>query len=638
MPTTRNILIGIALLATGLLLGFLLFGGSAAPDTSDAATGDPDTPSASAQNETWTCSMHPAVRQDTPGNCPICGMDLIPADEGAPRNDTSESDPYSMVMTDAAMQRAQVQTTAVVREAPTREITLSGRLAVDERRLTTVTAHVDGRIRELMVDFTGAAIQEGQTMGTIYSPELISAQRELLEALKHEDRSPRMVESARRKLRLWELSEETIRGIEEAGEVQTEVPITSPVSGVVMDRRISREQHVQEGSILYEVADLSALWVVFEAYEEDLPWLREGQSVRVEMRSSVTPAREATISYIDPVVNPGTRTVRVRATLSNPNGRLKPDMLVRGTVQSPMDTEALLVPASAVLWTGPRSLVYVHDRSSNATRFEAREVTLGPRVGDRYVIEDGLAEGEQVVTNGAFRVDSAFQLADRRSMMNAELGSGRTPTGHDHGGMGDGEMEDSEMEDGAMDHSAMGHDAAADTAHPTSIPGDDAHDDLATPETTFRDAVPDAFRAQLTSVVDAYLDVRDALVASDEAAARSHLQNMQRALDQVDMALLDTAPHDAWMQDLQAMEAHLSHIEAADGLQALRAEFNTLSLVLAYSIQRFGVDMPVYRQYCPMAFDEAGAYWISDEATIRNPYVPDDMLRCGEVVEPLSAE
>ncbi len=629
MPTTRNILIGTALLATGLLLGALLFGGSTAPAASDTASNDTDTTAASAQPETWTCSMHPAVRQDEPGSCPICGMDLIPASQPASGSDAAGNDSYHMVMTDAAVQRAQVQTTEAVRGTPTREVTLSGRLAVDERRLTTVTAHVDGRIRELMVDFTGAPIREGAPMATIYSPELISAQRELLEALKHADRTPRMVEAARRKLELWELSAETIRGIEEAGDVQTEVPIVSPVSGTVMDRRVSREQHVQEGAILYEVADLSALWVVFEAYEEDLPWLREGQTVTFSMRSNAGSPQEATISYIDPMVDPQTRTARVRATLSNPNGRLKPDMLVRGTVQSPMDDEALLVPDSAVLWTGPRSLVYVQDRASNAPRFEAREVALGPRVGNRYVIKDGLTEGEHVVTHGAFRIDSAFQLADRRSMMNVEPGE-MEDSGMDHD-----EMEDSEMEDGAMDHSEMDHGEADDTAHPTQMPGEGTHDDLATPDTTFRDAVPDAFRAQLTAVVEDYLDVRDALIASDEAAARSHLQNMRDALDRVDMALLDDAPHDAWMQDLRAMESHLSHIGTTDGLQGLRAEFNTLSLVLAYSIQRFGVDRLVYRQYCPMAFDGDGAYWISDEEEIQNPYLPENMPGCGEVIERL---
>lgn len=588
--------------------------------------------------------MHPAVQQDEPGSCPICGMDLIPASEADQGENASgedaEDDPYQMVMTDAAMQRAQVQTTEAVRDTPTREIDLSGRLDVDERSLTTITAHVDGRIRELMVDFTGAPIRAGEPMAMLYAPELISAQRELIEALRYEDRSPDLVDAARRKLELWELSDEAIREIEETRTVQTEVPIVSPVSGVVMDRRISREQHVQEGSILYEVADLSALWVVFEAYEEDLPWLREGQTVTFSTRGNTSSTQEATISYIDPMVDSETRTARVRAELSNLDGRLKPDMLVRGTVQSPMDEEALLVPDSAVLWTGPRSLVYVQDRSSNAPRFEAREVTLGPRVGDRYVIEDGLSEGEHVVTNGAFRVDSEFQLADHRSMMNTEPGRGSIP-GHDHGAMGDGEMEDSEMEDSEMEDSEMESDdmepSAADTTeHPTEMPSDGAHDDLATPDTTFRDAVPEAFRAQLTDVVNAYLDVREALIDSDEDAARSHLQDMQDRLDAVDMMQLDTEPHDAWMQDLRAMESHLSHIQEANGLEALRGEFNTLSLVLAYSIQRFGADVEVYRQYCPMAFDEEGAYWISDEEEIRNPYLPENMLGCGEVVEPLT--
>ena len=179
-------------------------------------------------------------------------------------------------------------------------------------------------------------------------------------------------------------------------------------------------------------------------------------------------------------------------------------------------------------------------------------------------------------------------------------------------------MEDGGMEDGGMED------------------GDGAHD-LAVPETTFQDAVPEAFRAQLTDVVDTYLNVRDALLTSDEAAARSHLQELQDRLGDVEMAQLDNAPHDAWMQDLRAMESHLAHVSETDGLEPLRAEFSTLSLVLAYSIQRFGIEGIVYRQYCPMAFDGEGAYWISDKEEIQNPYLPENMPGCGDVIERLDA-
>ena len=609
MPTKTNLWIGAALLATGLLLGYVLFGGSATdPTTTDTSTehadhGADDVEAADA--EVWTCSMHPSVREEQPGSCPICGMDLIPASQ------TEDTGDFALVMTETATELAQVQTSRVEQRVPTRELRLPGRLQVDERRITSVTAHVDGRIRDLNVDFTGAPIRAGQTMGTLYSPDLISAQRELLEALRYEDRRPEMVESARQKLRLWELSEEEIQRIEEAGEVQTEVNITAPVSGIVMERNVSREQYVQQGSVLYEVADLDALWVVFEAYEEDLQWLDTGQSVNFHPRGQGADTHEATISYIDPTVNRDTRTVRVRAEITNTDGALKPDMLVRGTIQADASDEQLVVPSSAVLWTGPRSLVYVYDSKADAPRFEAREVTLGPRMGSDYVITDGLEAGEHVVTHGAFRIDSEFQLADRRSMMNVEPGTGAAPGGHDHG----------DMEDDDIDHDDM--DASAD------------EHDLEAPEETFRDEIPDAFRAQLTDVFSDYLSVRDALIDSDEAAARSHLQTLQATLDDVDMALLDSEPHDAWMEDLTALESHLSHVEHAENLDGIRAEFNTISLVLAYSIQRFGIDGVAYRQYCPMAFDNEGAYWISDEEEILNPYLPENMLGCGEVIERL---
>lgn len=616
MPTKTNLWIGAALIGTGLLLGYVLFGGSASdPAPTDASTEHADHGSdnvEAADAQVWTCSMHPSVREEQPGSCPICGMDLIPASQ------TEDTGDFALVMTETATELAQVQTSRVEQRVPTRELRLPGRLQVDERRITSVTAHVDGRIRDLNVDFTGAPIRAGQTMGTLYSPDLISAQRELLEALRYEDRRPEMVESARQKLRLWELSEEEIRRIEEAGEVQTEVNITAPVSGIVMERNVTREQYVEQGSVLYEVADLGALWVVFEAYEEDLQWLNTGQSVTFHARGQASDTHEATISYIDPMIDPDSRTVRVRAEIANPGGRLKPDMLVRGTIQADAEAEQLVVPSSAVLWTGPRSLVYVHDTQADAPRFEAREVTLGPRMGNDYVITDGLEAGEHVVTHGAFRIDSEFQLADRRSMMNVEPGTGAAPGGHDHGDM------NGDMEDGGMDHSEMDHGEMEEDEH-----------DLEAPEQTFHDEVPDAFRAQLTDVISDYLSVRDALIDSDEAAARSHLQTLQTTLDDVDMALLDSEPHDAWMEDLTALESHLSHVEHAENLDGIRAEFNTISLVLAYSIQRFGIDGVAYRQYCPMAFGDDGAYWISDEEEIRNPYLPENMLGCGEVIERL---
>ncbi len=597
MTPRTYILSGGLLLVLGLGLGLWLGWGSGSnptetPQDQNAHVHDEDTGNAEANENgtTWTCSMHPAVRSDEPGSCPICGMDLIPADE------TNEgTDEVTMVMTESAMALANVQTTPVRVEAPTREVQLPGRVAVDERRITTVSAHFDGRIRDLYVDFTGAPIRAGEAMATIYSPDLISAQRELLQALKHEERSPSTVASARRKLRLWELSEAEIQRIEDSGAVQERVNLTSPVSGVVLNRKVSREAYVQEGTVLFEVADLSAVWVLFEAYEEDLDWLRTGQSVAFTMRSNPGHQQEATITYIDPVVNPNTRTARVRAEVSNPGGRLKPNMLVHGTASVTGDAPKPLVPASAVLWTGPRSILYVRVPNADTPRFEAREVTLGHRAGDHHVIEDGVEEGEAVVTHGAFRIDAEMQLADRRAMMNRPVGAGAVPA----------------------------HDQGDDTEHDFPRPPD------------LTDETPEAFRARLTAILETYLQIHAALVDADEPAARDAMRTLDQELEAFDAADAPTEVRNAWDQDRREMRSHLAHLDALDDLKNVRQEFNTVSQVLAYSIQQFGVDGPVYWQFCPMAFDEDGAYWLSRDETITNPYLPEDMLRCGEVVEQL---
>ncbi len=643
----KTILGALALLGTGVALGVLLTGGERGPAGADSASTaehahqeDADAADTGG-DEVWTCSMHPSVQADQPGSCPICGMDLIPADQ-------MESDAeYTMTMSESARQLADIQTTEATRETPTREIELPGRVQVDERRITTVTAHFPGRIRDLKVDFTGAPIEEGQPMASIYSPELVSAQRELLEAVRHGGTDDGMAETARTKLRRWEISEETIQAIEERGEVQTEMDIVAPVSGHVLSRNVSHEQHVQEGTILYEVADLSRVWVVFEAYEADLQWLSEGDEVSFELRSDPGTEHTAPITYIDPVLDGNSRTVRVRAEMPNPDGQLTPDVLVQGTVQSDgTQGEQVTVPASAVLWTGPRSVAYVKDPSADAPRFEMREVTLGPRTGDDYVIEAGIEAGEHVVTNGAFTVDSEFQLADRRSMMNPESGT-EDRSEHDHGG-GDGEevdrgderpdyenMDHEDMDHEDMDHEDMDHEDMDedDQEHDATEQAETGASPLPTPP-SFQDEATAAFRAQLTEVVTAYLDATSALVKEDETGVRAGLAAMDDALEAVDMMELEGDAHDAWMQDLNALQSHLAHIDQLEDLSGLRGEVRTLSRILAYSVEQFGVDEEIYMQYCPMAFDEEGGHWLSRTETIRNPYEPD-MQSCGENVKTL---
>ncbi len=587
--TKTQILTYASILLAGILLGWIFFGGS---QDHDDHNGHNHSVEESSSEEVWTCSMHPSVRQDEPGSCPICGMDLIPA------SSEEREDDYSMVMTQASMQLANIQTTPVIREIPKREIYLPGRVEVDERRISYVTAHFEGRIQDVEINFTGAPIREGDVMATIYSPELVSAQRELLEAVKVKDRNPGLYESAVRKFRLWEFTDEQIQMIIERGEVQRNMEILSPVDGFVTVRNVVDEQHVMEGTVIYEVANLDHLWVTLDAYEEDLNWLTQGATIDFRSRSNPGQIYQATVDYIDPTFNPQKRTIRVRADVKNTDHSLRPDMLVNGKLISEMPDEKLMVPVSSVLWTGPRSLVYVKDTEADTPRFMVREVDLGPKAGDFYVIEGGLEEGEEVVFNGAFRIDSEFQLADRFSMMNRQPGTGAVPAGHDHGEMG-GDMDD-------HDHSAE-------------------HEPF--------DDVPSDFRAMLTEAIEAYITGKDGFVESDLGAAQSGFEIFREKLNEIGEHGLSGDGHMAWMETWSVLTEHADTITETDDIEEARSAFRHLSDELIKAVHLFGVEGVVYHQYCPMAFDDEGADWLSTEEQIQNPYLPETMLMCGEVIE-----
>ncbi len=601
----QQLIIGTGLLLAGLLLGWLLFSGP----SGDEEHQDHDQLTAEEmeqhileshtdeEGETiWTCSMHPSVREDGPGQCPICGMDLIPV------RDEAREDDYSMVMTEASMRLADVQTSTVIRGLPEKTIDLPGRVRIDERRITNITAHFPGRIIDAKIDFTGAPIQQGEVMATVYSPELVSAQRELLEAARQKERNPRLYESARQKFRFWEFTDEQIDEIEQRGDVQRELEILSPVNGFVTARNIADEQHISEGSVLYEVANLENLWVVLEAYEEDIDWISVGDTMRFRTRTHPGENYEAAVSFIDPVVSPGKRTVGVRADIENPGFRLKPDMLVRGQIDAVMEEEKQMVPVSSVLWSGPRSLVYVKDLSADMPRFEVREVELGPRAGDYYVIEEGVEEGEEVVFHGAFRIDSEMQLADRFSMMNREPGRGAVPA-HDHG---------------SAEMNTDDHDATETAGDP------DLHE-----HADVVDGASDEFRQDFLALLKVYISGKEALFSSDFDAAKEAFQQAEEELESIGMHRMDGDAHMKWMQQYEAIEGHLEHILAADDLEGQREGFAALTHILIEAVKNYEIPGVVYHQYCPME----DAHWLSTEEVIENPYAPETMPSCGEVIE-----
>jgi Cu(I)/Ag(I) efflux system membrane fusion protein len=230
---------------------------------------------------------------------------------------------------------------------------------------------------------------------------------------------PEIYEAARNKLRSWKLSDTQIDAIEHTGKIQNEFPILSNTTGIVTSLRVKVGDHVGEGDVLFEVTDLSHIWIVFDAYESDLPFLRVGDIISFTVQALPGRHFERPIAFIDPVLDASTRVVTLRAEMQNPHLQLKPGMFVSGTVKARLGNKSysLVIPRSAVLWTGKRSIVYVRLPNTQNPAFKMREIILGPSLGDSYIVESGLSEGEEIVTEGAFTVDAAAQLAGKPSML-----------------------------------------------------------------------------------------------------------------------------------------------------------------------------------------------------------------------------
>lgn len=396
----------------GIFVGWLFFhsSGKAKDEHNHAAE--------EANSEIWTCSMHPQIRLHKPGKCPICAMDLILLKQGS--SDT-KSDSNAVHFTQEALELAEVSTSIVSRQKPMKEVRMYGKVQADERLLQNQVAHISGRIDKLMVNFTGEPVRQGQTLALIYSPELVTAQQELLEAAKSKQSQPEIYEAAKDRLRQWMLTPAQIAGIESSGRIKTNFEVIANTTGIVTNKRVNTGDHVSEGEVLFDIANLSSVWVLFDAYESDLPFLHVGNKVSFTVQALPGVNLAGSIKFIDPVIDPNTRVAKVRVEIGNAGGKLKPEMFVNGIVQANLDQyrDKLVIPRSAVLWTGTRSIVYVKQAGNNGeSLFKLREVELGPTLGNSYVILKGLSEGEEIVTEGTFGVDAASQLEGKPSMMN----------------------------------------------------------------------------------------------------------------------------------------------------------------------------------------------------------------------------
>ncbi len=606
----------------------------------------------------WTCSMHPQIRRDGPGSCPICGMDLVPVKESAGGIRTISISPEIKSLMN-------VQVSPVRRQYVTADVRMVGKIEYDETRLAHITAWVPGRLERMFVDYTGVEVNKGDHMVQIYSEALYTAQEELLAATRRDrpQSSSRFIEpldlaeSAREKLRLLGLTPEQIQTIEQRGKSSETVTIYSPVGGVVVGKMKQEGDRVQTGDRIYTVADLNHLWVQMDAYESDLAWLRYGQDVEFTTEAYPGEVFHGRIAFINPVLNEDTRTVKVRVNVSNDDGRLKPEMFVRAIVKSnvaaggrvldaslagkwisPMHPEIvkdqpgdcdicgmplvraeslgyvtaeptnaakpLVVPASAVLLTGTRAIVYRQVPDADKPTYEGREIVIGARAGDFYLVKAGLDEGDLVVTNGNFKLDSALQISAKPSMMTPQGGGGG---GHNHG-----DMEMPKSDGGvAMDASAM-------------------------------ELVP-AVRDSLQRVVEQYKAIQEKVEAANLAEIRGDYDRLGKAIEAVPADLIDPDMRPQWFEVAMLLRndvaegREVSSMREADRLFALtRQHVDQMKAQFPLPMSHDEMQMPAMANMdAPPEVTQQLSGFVAPYLELGQALAADDVSAAKQNVEPL---
>lgn len=643
--------------AAALLAAFALGGWILARTGSSGAGVSATTPQPDAV-QYWTCSMHPQIKLPDKGQCPICFMDLIPVQAGS----GDESAPQ-LALSPRARTLARVQTAPVALRELTHELHMVGKVAADETRITYVSSYIPGRIDRLFVNYAGIFVRQRDHLAEMYSPDLLVAQQEFLLGLEGVERArsaseasvrqraEAVFEAARRKLELWAIPEDEIERLQRERRPTDQVRIDAPQSGWVLERLAYQGMYVETGTRLFTLADLRSVWVMLDAYELDLPFLRYGQ--RVEFETEAYPGRkfEGRVSYIDPRLTELTRTVKVRVNVINEDMQLRPGMFLRAVVRvqigeggqviepslagkwiCPMHPEivkdaqgqcdncgmdlvtaeslgfappqtpgarVLAVPQTAVLLTGRRAVVYVEKAGADdELAYEGRVVELGPRAGDWYVVKSGLSAGERVATRGAFQIDSALQIQARPSMMQP------------------------------ADDDVASQPGAHAVAPAASMPTVQSHAVAGAP-----------YHQHMRPVLDAVIAFTEALAADDAEAARAAAEKLRAGLKQASPHGLSGASAEVFAERIDAIRQALSATEKAD-LDALRDQLAPLNSAVEKYLRSFGHDrpQPLIRMFCPMAFDNRGASWLQLDDQVRNPYFGKRMYRCGEATGALAAD
>ena len=597
----------------------------------------PTSAGTAASNAIYTCPMHPQIRQPAPGRCPICGMELVPASSAA-----ADLDELTVKIEPAQRRLANIQT-AKVQSAPLEtQLQTVGAIAIDESRQATIAAYIDGRLERLFADYTGVDIRKGDHLAIIYSPQLYAAQVEYVEARRAlsatgglpaiRQAQEALAANTRQRLREFGMTDEQLAELEQSGQAQSRLTIYAPQGGTVVEKLAIEGNYVKAGDPIYRIAELSTVWLMLKLFPEDATRIRFGQPVEATVQSIPGERLTGRVAFIDPTVDPQTRTVGVRVELVN-DGRLRPgdyaeafitlpigpegrvfDADLAGKWISPMHPQiirdepgqcpicgmdlvptanygfadepvpqpvSLYVPRPAVLLAGGNSVVYVETKPGV---FEIRPVTLGPILRDKIVILEGLREGEMVATAGNFLIDSQMQLAGKPSLIDPTRALAK-----------------SKQQEGPLVFESVAI---------TPIAGEAGQ--------------------QLENLYAAYFQVQNAL-ASDQTPPAPAVESLHQSASHLagDKTLPDSAVK--LVKEVAAKSEHLHHMNLPDARNSFKPISHAI-VTLATQVRAEQATKAFTHFYCPMV-KGGGGDWLQPNDQLLNPYFGSEMLRCGEKVQ-----
>jgi membrane fusion protein, copper/silver efflux system len=589
-------------------------------------------------SQLWTCAMHPQIRSDKPGKCPICSMDLTPLIH----SDQNNSSIPTVSLSKRARKLAEVQTSKVVRRAAFIELNLTGKIDYDETKSANIVAHFSGRVEKLFANYTGMYVEKGTHLAEIFGPDLYINQREILIAhssllnaeqekvIEVKNKLLKTYNSVMSKMRVLGFTKEQIQKVIDRGTVSDTLVLYTPISGTIINKNIVQGQYFEKGQDLFIISNLNDLWLNLDAYELDLPFLKYGQKVIFEVDAVPGKKFEGKIIFIEPILNKETRTSNVRVVIDNSERVLKPGMFVKATVSvqvgekgiiqaeslkgkwiSPMHPQIikdkpgrcdicgmklvpaetmgfykegrsnsipLLIPSSAPLITGKRAVVYVEITPGT---YEARTVTLGPKVGNYYIVQSGLHDGEKVVTKGNFKIDSELQIKSTNAGMMSLFSDKK------------------KVDDGSMN-------------------------------TEVKAVTSETEQTVFTAVSNFYFDVQKTLSEDDLKYAIKSIDLFSKYLHSLSQTQIKDFESKTKVEVANLLKI-ISNKKSNDSISEARKNFYKLSIVMAPFMRHLEhlTGKKIYGYECSMAFDNKGAYWFQDFEEIANPYFGDAMKRCG---------